>query len=336
MMDLRYDSHKIVAATARGISAKIAYRTDMRLADFQANGDTARILIGYTARRGAPSGSDVRAFVEKGLGTGVFPLAETIKNHQEINAVSLIITKNRERKDISERQRMASVGGDRYIEASTNHTWELENSPNGPALFRTGGTDLHTLLRSKKAQDLSHKRVSLRSVMASEGSPVALQGTQVQYVEKVTGEIYVGKVTAQADQAGKMMVLRTGATEAEEIASLQVLKVIAMDEEMMHYKEGSGDAYKDKLEAYYTKAFGDAEYARKLVRGTGSMSGSSSEIQAFLATAGLDRDNVALFLNETRKASGNPRCMVIAAGVCEHQVVGMFTGTGYEWLIKLP
>lgn len=230
-------------------------RGDLYLSEIKPMGSNhaARIMVGYHADAQEPSLAEVEDFVIKSFSGKVIPLPRSAARHPDVNGFSLQVQAFVPRRPIADAEKMTRVTGSMYTDAE-NVFWEVSTGEDGTTfLARKQEASLVDLLNMKKAS-ASHKNASFDRTKVS--AAVVYPGDVVKGYTN-DGQLYVGSVISLQGEE-----MRVQPRQGNEIKA-SLLRVISVEQRTAELD----NAMKSKLVEYYTKAYGDADYARKLVEG---------------------------------------------------------------------
>jgi hypothetical protein len=309
---------RIGARMADALSSRVGYRSDFSLCDHRMAGPSlALVAVAYDPGVGKPNTQDIQDFVFRAFDGRLMPHMASTRLHPERKAFVTRVSSvriSREHKDI---EKMMSLGGNRFIEASTKEIWEVEDNGGVLALYRVAEEDLETLLNERRGrQRFANARVSLDSLVEP-GKVLATPGAQVLFYSEM-GEEKVATVMSEADERGNVGVRVTGQKADLRIHENQI-------HEMLTTAELDADT-KKKLKDYFTEAFGDAEYAQDLVTAK-TIVGTKDQLVGFLTEANLMNPAEALAWTDTLRIA---RGKVFRTGP-HNMILACYNGNGYEW-----
>lgn len=309
----------IGARTLDELKARVGHRLDMDIVDYRvAGGKLAVISIAYDHRAGEPSASDISDFVVRGFGGKIVPHMGTCRLHAHANAVTMQVTAAQICRPAEDKKRMAHVGGNRYLEASTKEVWEIEDNEGTPALYRVAEEDLNSILHAKyRTSTRTASTIAMLNSLRGDGAAMAMPGANVLFFSQ-NGDETVGKVMGAPDEHGWVPVVVTGEESVTKIHRDQIVEVVTSPELDVNTKA--------MLKEYYAKAFGDSEYAQQLV--SGSVTGRKEDLLAFLVdTNVMDPSSAIAWVNTLRMT---PQKVFKAK-----HVLAEYNGTGYTWEVDI-
>ena len=249
--------NKRVASTRSG-------RFDLRLSDYDVLDDReATILVTYDKGLGIPKRSQLDEWVTSSFNGQMLLDVKSTRVHPEVNAVVAIARKNEIRRPIEHTAELLVVGKDRYRDDS-QAVWEVHSNDNGDRyLVRVAKDDIEAILRERQTDERTasiHHRVRLSDIRTAGITDLEV-GDRVAYMCK-GGILQRGEITHVSDD---MIHVRApgNSTNAATHPSDKVKK-----EKVVYVYEKSPKSQKahDRfLVDFFTKAYGDAEFARKFV-----------------------------------------------------------------------
>lgn len=226
---------------------------DLFLADFEKlDGRTARVLIAFEIE--GTTRDDVENFVIRAFDGKIRPEMATLKFHPADKAASIVVKTFLPTRPIDDSKKMAKLTPDTYVDAM-KQVWAVEERNGAPYLIRQEDEDIDTLLAKRRAQMLVRGSNGRRFATITNGILHIDVGDVAKYYH--SGDERVGEVVSI--NKGELKIKRPqGFHMVEPIAVIAVLQ-----------KSAELDvATKKKLVDYFTQAYGDAEYAKKLVHGS--------------------------------------------------------------------
>ena len=315
---------RLGARIAAKLQSDVGHRADLHLADYRKAGDNlATICIAFDAGVGRPDVQDIKDYVTIGFKGRLSPHMSTLRLHADVNALTMNVSQARPSRPYKDVEAMVPNGPGRFIEASTNDVWEVEDNEGTPALYRVAEEDLDAILEARK-QSASGRFASTRARIASimdTGRVLAVPGANVLFFTD-TGEEKVACVMSEADDHGQVSVRITGQEENIRIHENQIHEMLTTAELDANTKK--------LLTDYYTEAFGDAGYAQQLVS-ENVVTGPKEELVAFLTTAGaMDAHKAQAWADTLRISTGK----VLTAGPND-MILARYNGFGFEWQVDM-
>lgn len=317
---------------ARRIATQVGFRPDLYLGDVRmAGNDLATIAVGYSPDDyPAPSVEEVTDFVIKASAGKVQPHAQTMRLHREEGAVTVNVAAARQFVALNDesRQHFAPLGGKRYLSASAQEVWELEDVEGAPVLFRVAEENLDALLATMSGSKM--RSSSVRIARCQDSIPMVPLQAEVSFHDRA-GQYRVAKVLSEPTDEG-MIRIAMADTGTEAVVHINQV------EEVLRTAELDGST-KSKLESYFAEMFGDKEYAKNLVRegsaeAPATITGTAEEFTGFLVDSGMYDVNAATL--ELDKLRRDPhKVHELGPQNIPGLVLGMFNGNGFEWEIDV-
>jgi len=302
---------------------RVGARPDLYLGDYRmAGANLATVAIGYNhADYGTPTTSELSEFVIKASLGRLRPHEATRRDNSGRNTITLNVVHQRPFSPFSEMQsQLAPLGGKRYLHAQTNDVWELEDQGGSPIVYRVAEENLSEVLSQMTGQ-LIHPSTTRVAYTDNEGTPYPSAGTQVKFFG-IDGHARLATVMSEPDREGNMHITGEQCPPRIHVNSVtEVFRTAELD-----------GVVQDKLEKYFAEMFGDAQYAKDLVRQASPQPqvGTGEQLVAFLTDGGLYDVNAAtIALDNMKRTPGqvhrlgpqNASSMVLAA----------YNGNGFEW-----
>lgn len=232
-------------------------RFDFRLSDYEvADKSEARILVAYTKEMGTPKRTQLDEWVTSSF-NGTFSLAlETLKNYPDLSAVTAMVHKNERYLPFERTAGMVAVGSNRYMDDDS--VWEVRQTDAGERLLvRVAKDDIDMILSERQSRERTasiHHRLRLADITDAGVADLDL-GDRISYMHLgmvQRGEVaYVGDDTVHVKDVFNASKTRT------------IPKTAVID---VHEKSPKArKAHEAFLVDFFTKAYGDAAFARTLV-----------------------------------------------------------------------
>ena len=259
---------RVLARFAQHRAEKIGHRGDLWIADkARAGRNAARLLIGYSEVSGAPSVGDIEAFVHRTFDGRLRVQASTQRLHEESGAVELIAAMWSPKRSYGDRRQMVQLSPGVYAdhntrtgEVSRDSIWHVVRDADGqPHMQRQSADDIDGILAERKQRLTNDSRgLSFASLPRTAGVLQLTVGDTVRFY--ADDQTLVGQVVGQ--QGGENWRIRA-ATGLHTVPKAAVVDVVQKGQT----REAADE---QKLVDYYSKAFGDREYAEQLVNPKGS------------------------------------------------------------------
>lgn len=233
-------------------------RYDLYLADWERVGPTeAKVLIGYSKHLPTPSRMKVTQWVVTAF-NGLLDLKlETLRHHSEQGAISAIVGGTLQHKAPMEfAKHMVPVGGDRYADTNGGERtiWAVVEEEGQRFLVREATEDITAILEQRQR----HVKSSMGAWTAPSFATVTAGITQLEVGDHV--KFYMNNIVQQ----GTIKNVGPNVVKIEVNGAPQAVPPQAV----FSVEQKAPTAMKDKkkfLIDFFTKAYGDAAFAKKLV-----------------------------------------------------------------------
>lgn len=248
----------IASRLADKVSQNVGHRVDLAVSDYyQINPTTARFMLEYEGKH--PSSEEITDFFVRKFSGKVTPdmsTAKVVTKEQVIVVVANMVNYHR---NVDDSKKMKTViAGYQYFDEALQETWEVKDVNGTKVLARKLKDDISSIVeaRRKVMMDKNSKRTfaSLKATAALLQSIILVgEGDIVRAYHngKALDNCEVLKVTADMAE----LKTKDGQVKVDKSA---ILEVLAKSEESLLKED-------EKLVEYFTKAYGDREYAKKLV-----------------------------------------------------------------------
>ena len=254
---------RIVEKMNHRVASEIGHRPDMYISDFRAIDErTAQVLLAYTSSLGGVTPAELREFVKAEFKGQLIPKLATARSHENgkdnTALASLVLEVRAPTRPVEDADHMKIITSNLYLDTDLNESWEVSSTDEGtPFLKRITDVDIAAILQDRKARMSTTANLIKFEHVLDAGRPTI--GSVVSFYEG--GEFHTGKVVGIDDNSCRV-VMGEDETNRKTIPYSFITEVTA--------EEDTGT--QKKLQDYYAKAFGDSEYARKLVKGMGKKS----------------------------------------------------------------
>lgn len=227
-------------------------RVDIALQDWHAiDKNSAKILASFDPSFGAPSSQTVASWVVAAHDGRLVPHIDSLRFHPKLGAFSLVVSGMQLVRPGKDKENMIPVvAGLKFLDSQTGTNWQVSHTPNGQEILRQDvALDVNSILANSRSRTTS----SMRMNMAEHGIVMeANMGDRVSFFHD--GQTKTGLVTS-IHQTGYRIATEKGACVA---ALDSIIEVLAAG-------EGSTDLTQKELVDFYTKVYGDKEFAKALV-----------------------------------------------------------------------
>ncbi len=252
-------SKTIAARLADKVKTQVGHRVDLAIADYVTmNPTTARFMLEYEGDY--PTSEDITGFFTKKFSGKVFPDMSTAKVVESQNVIVVVANMVNYHRPIQDTKNMKPVlAGYTYFDEALAETWEVKEVNGQKVLARKLKDDINSIVEARKRAMMDNSKKTFASLKATAS---VLRSIALVEEGDIVNAYHNGR------QYNNCVVVSASASEVElkhesnplRVNRSQVLEVVAKASELTAADE-------NKLIAYYTKAFGDAQYAKKLVKG---------------------------------------------------------------------
>lgn len=249
----------IASRLADKVSKNVGHRVDMSISDYyQLNSTSARFMLEYENKH--PTSEEVTDFFIRKFGGKVTPDMSTAKVIQKESVIVVVANIVNYHRPVDDSKKMKTViAGYQYFDEALQETWEVKDVNGHKVLARKLRDDITSIVEARRKAMMNK---STNKTFASLKATSAL----VRSISLVgVGDIV--KAYHNGKQYDNCEVTKVGADTAElktsagnlKVDKSQILEVVAKSEEAIVAED-------EKLVEYFTKAYGDPEYAKKLVQ----------------------------------------------------------------------
>ena len=252
------NKHRLLDRLEHKINASVGHRDDLQFADARRiNRNTARFMLAYSDEN-PPSSSEITDFFSRKFDFKVTPFLSTAKvydNKRCVTVVAQVLSLTREISDIKQRKMVPVIQGAVYLDVALKETWEVENREGNKVLVRNVKDDIMALVQARKKSMLDSRTqqtfASFSQADLLKYLALLEKGDQVRVL--VDDKVVDAEVVAVTDAEVKVKTKGGLKTLPRQSVVDVVSKSQATEDEMLN------DA-----EDYFTEAFGDPDYAKKL------------------------------------------------------------------------
>ena len=243
---------------SKDINTSRSGRYDLYLADWKSVGPTeAKVLIGYSKYLPVPSRMKITQWVVSAF-NGLLDLKlETLRHHKEHGAISAIVAGTlQQRAPLEFTKHMVPIGGGRYADTNGGERtiWTVVEENGDRFLVREAQEDITAILEQRQR----HVKGSMGAWKAPSLKAVTAGVTQLEVGDRV--KFYMDNIVQQ----GTIKHVGPNVVKVEVNGAPKVVPPDAV----FSVEEKAPNAMKDKqkfLIDFFTKAYGDAAFAKKLV-----------------------------------------------------------------------
>ncbi len=241
------------------IKEQVGHRVDLVVADLLTiNQSTARFMLEFEGKH--PSSEEITDFFTRKFSGKVSPDMSTAKLVPSENVIVVVANMVNYHRPITDSSKMTQVvAGYSYFDENLQESWIVKDVNGTKVLARKLKDDISSIVEARKKVMMEQSKKTFASLKAT-----ANIVRSIALVEE--GDIV--HAYHNGCQYDNCVVVKAGAEEVELKHESKTLKTnkSAVLEVVAKASELTG-ADQNKLIAYYTKAYGDAAYAKKLVKG---------------------------------------------------------------------
>jgi hypothetical protein len=254
------NSERILASLASKMKKDVGHRVDITLADTKKiNKTTAQFLLEYAGN--IPTSEEISDYFIRAFNAKITPFMTTAKVFEDQKAVMVvaqILNITRDVDDIKTRKMVPVIAGAVYLDVPLDETWEVSERNGKKVLCRKVKDDIMAIISARRNAMMDPtSKISFASL--------SLGSTLNKYIGLVgTGDV----VKAFIDDKVKEVEVTAADKEKIEVKDADGKKVRVNREQIVEIMKKATDRGADQakyLEDYYTKAYGDPEFAKKLV-----------------------------------------------------------------------
>jgi hypothetical protein len=234
-------------------------RFDLRLSDFKVSNSKreARVLVTYEKNLGTPTRKQLDEWVTASTHGRLILELESPRHYKDYGAIVAMVRSNELRRPLKHSQQMVKGAANQYMDKDKS-VWEVQQSSSGERfLVRVADDDMDEILKARQRYERTaslHKRLRLADIKEAVSEMPLDVGDRISYMHR--GILQRGEVT-HVGEDGLIHVRK---------AAQDVLKVPR--ENVVDIFEKSPQAQKDRkqfLVDFFTRAYGDPEFAKTLV-----------------------------------------------------------------------
>lgn len=244
------------------INASVGHRADLQFSDARRiNQNTAHFMLAYSGDN-PPNSNDIGEFFGRKFDYKLTPFFSTARIYEDrkvVTVVAQILSVTREVQDIKRRNMVPVIQGAVYLDVPLQETWQVEEREGEKVLVRKVKDDIMALVQARKKSMLdstatAHK--TFASVVQGDNLMKYLalleKGDQVRIMD---GDKVVDAEVMAVTDAEVKVKMKSG---MKTLPRQSVVDVVAKSPE----KEAER---MQRNEQYFADAFGDPNYAEKLV-----------------------------------------------------------------------
>jgi hypothetical protein len=253
------DKGRLFSSLEKKLSANVGHRVDIHLADVRKiNKTTAHFMLAFA--EATPSSEDLSEYFVRQYNAKITPFISTAKiypNQKVITVIAQILNVTRDYQDIEKSKMKPVITGATYLDVPLQEVWEVKERNGTKVLVRKVKDDIMAVVNARRnAMMDSHSRTtfaSLSSASLINYLGMIEKGDRIRIL--LDSKVVDAEVLAASE--GQIKVKHAGGTET--VAREAVVEIVSKD-------PAKEEKNKERLESYFEKAYGNPEFATKLVK----------------------------------------------------------------------
>lgn len=252
---------RIFASLEKKLSSSIGHRADLQYADARRiNRSTAHFMLAYTDDK-VPASDEIAEFFVRKYNAKITPFmstAKVYKSQKVVTVVAQVLSITRDITDTKKGGMVSVIEGAVYLDVPLQETWEVADRAGKKVLVRKVKDDVMALVEARKKSMMdSYSNTTFASLVKGDSITRFLNIVEAgDFVRVLVDDKVVDAQVVSATEADIKVKFSGGSAE---VPRHNVIEVTGKSEESEAQKE-------KKLTEFYTKAFGDEEYAKDLVK----------------------------------------------------------------------
>lgn len=249
-------------------------RSDMQIVDMrEIDALKCNVLIGYDPLMGnAPTLSQLERFVASTFKNKVVAQTQTAMTYEADSALSVCLTMNCDTRPVTDATVMRRIAVNGYFDESTGHVWQVVDNGTAKHLIRRTDENITDIVQAR-LERASRKHATFSRLR--QAAPLLTNGDTVRFYDGTVP--VVGKITSLSDD--KATVSANG--KSYSVSREAIFNVVERADSAV-----SGD--KSNMEDYWTRAIGNADWARKLTNKMNREESKMSDDKGWSGTLGGD------------------------------------------------
>jgi hypothetical protein len=250
------NNNKLLANLQSKISNSMGYRPDLSLVDTRKiNKTTAHFMIEYS--NNPPNSTEVMAFFNKYFDAKISPFISTAKvyqHHKVITVVAQMFVPSRDFNDFKRGSFKPVIANALYLDVELREPWEVQTRDGKKVLVKQNHEDISAIVEARKMVMLNQS--SQHKTFANVANihrfiKFMKKGDVVKFFDVDTDRLVEGEVSAVN---GPQLIVKADG-KSYNIQDSCVLEVV----------HAAKQELSDEMK-YFEQAYGDKEYAKKLLR----------------------------------------------------------------------
>lgn len=255
------NQERLFANLENKLSSSIGHRVDLQFVDARkVNQSTAHFMLAYTDSK-IPSSDEIADYFIRKYNAKITPFlstAKVYKSQQVVTVVAQTLNLTRDIEDLKKPGMVQIIEGATYLDVPLQETWEIENRGGKKVLVRKCKDDIMALVEARKKTMMdSYSKTSFASLVQGDSITRFLNILDKGDMVRVLVEDKV--VNAEVISVGEADVKVKYKGGTANVPKGNVLEITGKSKAVEEKKE-------KELQNYFSKAFGDEEYAKNLVK----------------------------------------------------------------------
>lgn len=251
-------NNKILASFAKGV------RGDLDIADFQKlDGQAAHLLIEFNPSLGRPTGNSIETYFQKTFEGQVIPvMASCSIKGNSVSIVAKLYQPTRPMEDMADKGKMTPIiAGLMYLDNKLNDYWEVQNDENGQkVLSKSVNENIEQIIASRRNRMFITQASNISLASVAQAKELIGKGAVLKVYDRGEVKSFTVSAKIQGGFKGKF----AGSENEVVIAKEKALDLEAFDLQAQGLEKVSNEDA--ALQKYFSEAYGDKNYASKLVK----------------------------------------------------------------------
>lgn len=247
---------------SKKINASVGHRVDIQLTDTRKiNQNTAHFMLAYSGAN-PPSSNDIGDFFGRKFDFKLTPFFSTARIYEKDKAVTVvaqILNITRDFKDIKRRGMVPVIQGAVYLDVPLEETWKVEDREGQKVLVRKVKDDIMALVQARKKSMLDSTITANKTFAA-----IAKGDTLLKYLALLEKGDQVRVMMDDKVVDAEVVAVTDSEVKVKTKGGLKTLPRQSIVDVVGRSPEREAERLKEN-EEYFADAFGDPNYAKKLV-----------------------------------------------------------------------
>lgn len=257
---MNMNRERLYANLAKRVSNDVGHRVDLALADARKiNKTTAHVMLEF--QQNVPTSEEIAEFFVRQFNAKLTPYLSTARVYESqkvVTVVAQILNVTREIEDIDRRKMVPVITGAVYLDVPLEETWEVVERNGKKVLCRKVKDDIMAIISARRNAMLdSNSKKTFASVAMGTGL--------LRYLSHLEeGDIVKALVGDKVEEVELMKLERDNVMVKMGEKSMSIPRQAVI--EVVKRKAEMDESMRKATEEYFTKAYGDPGYAKKLVK----------------------------------------------------------------------